>query len=79
MEPTDHLLALRRHGIRVDAVLHDPGAMLRLEQAELDRHAVLSIPRTLCSGDNRTEHDPVQLRYAIGELLRPRATSTVVD
>ena len=77
MTAIDHLRVLRRHNIRVDAVLFDPEATLRFEPAALARYGVQPIPRALRSKVNHARHDPSRLRAVIGELISSRPTSTV--
>jgi uncharacterized cofD-like protein len=69
---TDHLLALRLHGIRVDAVLHDPSATLVVDISELAAIGVESVPRPLRSASDPGTHDPERLHAALSELLTPR-------
>ena len=73
---SDHLRALRRHGVRVDAALYDPEATLRLEPAVLARYGVAPIPRALRSSDHAV-HDPDRLRSALRELFSSLPTSTL--
>jgi uncharacterized cofD-like protein len=68
MTGDDHLAALRRHGVRVDAALFDPRAELRLDAGQLEADDVQPMPRPL-QGPRRGVHDPRLLRAAIGELL----------
>ncbi|MFZ1994062.1 MAG: 2-phospho-L-lactate transferase CofD family protein, partial [Solirubrobacteraceae bacterium] len=68
----DHLLALRMHGVRVDAVLHDPSAMLAFDASELAAIGVESVTRPLRSAPDPGSHDPERLRAALSELLAPR-------
>jgi uncharacterized cofD-like protein len=77
MAAGDHLLALRSHGIRVDAVMHDPSATLRFDPAELTRYGVESVPRALRNAANPGLHDPERLRSALLGLIRSRPTGTV--
>lgn len=72
----DHLRALRLHGVRVDAVLYDPAATLRLEGAALARYGVAPIPRALRSSDDHAVHDPDRLRSALRELFSSIPTGT---
>ena len=60
--------ALRRHGVRLDAVLYDPAASLRLEVRQFHAEGVQTIPRDLI-GATRETHDPELLRVALSELL----------
>lgn len=73
----DHLLALRLHGVRVDAVMHDPSATLAFDPGELKKYGVDSVPRKLRETDNPALHDPASLRLALRELIGSRPTSTV--
>lgn len=68
MTGDDHLAALRRHGVRVDAALFDPGAELHLDGGQLEADGVQPMPRPL-QGARRGVHDRRLLRAAIGELL----------
>jgi uncharacterized cofD-like protein len=68
MAASDHLGALRRHGVRVDAALYDPRAELHFEAAELAGERVEALPRPL-QGHHRGTHDPALLRAAVQELL----------
>ena len=69
---TDHVLALRAHGVRVDAVLHDPLATLAFDAAELAAIGVGSVTRPLRSASERGSHDPELLHAAVTELLASR-------
>jgi uncharacterized cofD-like protein len=64
----DHLAALRRHGVRVDAALFDPRGELHLDARQLENAQVRPIPRPLL-GARRGVHDQGLLRAAIGQLL----------
>ena len=77
MTALDHLLALRLHGIRLDAVLHDPSAMLAFDAETLTSHGVQSTPWELRDPANPTAHDPDQLRSALRGLIGSRPTSAV--
>ena len=68
MTGDDHLTALLRHGVRVDAALFDPRAELQLDAQRLADEDVRSMPRPLL-GPGRGVHDQSLLRAAIGELL----------
>ena len=68
MSGDDHLAALRRHGVRVDAALFDPRAELQLDAPRLEDDDVRPISRPL-QGARRGIHDQRLLRAAIGELL----------
>ena len=67
----EHLEVLRLHGVRVDAVLHDPSAALKVDPAELERHGVESIARPLTSARRRAVHSRERLRSALTALLEP--------
>ena len=66
----DHLLLLRLHEVRVDAVLHDPTATLSFDAAELSALGVASVMHPLQSKTNPGTHDPQLLRAALSRLLR---------
>ena len=68
MTGDDHLAALLRHGVRVDAALFDPRAELHLNARQLDDDHVRQMPRPLL-GPRRGVHDQRLLRAAIGGLL----------
>ena len=76
MAGADHLAALRRHGVRVDAALFDPGADLHLDARELEDDHVAPIPRPL-RGTRRGVHDQALLRAAIGELLEADGAAAI--
>jgi 2-phospho-L-lactate transferase/gluconeogenesis factor (CofD/UPF0052 family) len=73
----DHLLALRLHGIRVDAAMHDPSATLTLDPADLSRYEVESLPRKLRSAGDPALHDVAGLRRALSEQICSTSTSPV--
>jgi uncharacterized cofD-like protein len=73
----DHLLALRLHGIRVDAAMHDPSATLALDPADLSRYEVESLPRKLRSAGDPALHDVTGLRRALSEQIGSTSTSPV--
>jgi 2-phospho-L-lactate transferase/gluconeogenesis factor (CofD/UPF0052 family) len=75
MSTTDQIRALELHGVRVDAVLHDPLAPLRLDARELEAHGVRSIARALRRGGDSTVHDPRLLRGALQDLIGPRRSA----
>ena len=68
MAGEDHLAALRRHGVRVDAALFDPRAELALNRQRLEDERVRPMPRPLLSA-RRGVHDQRLLRAAIDELV----------
>jgi uncharacterized cofD-like protein len=73
----DHLLALRLHGIRVDAVMHDPEAMLGFDADKLASYRVVSVPRELRKTANPAVHDPELLRLALARLIGSETASAV--
>jgi uncharacterized cofD-like protein len=77
MAAIDQLLALRSHGIRVDAVMHDPAATFTFDPAELTGYGVESVPRELRSTTDPGVHDPDRLRLALRRLIGSRPTSSV--
>jgi len=84
MAAPDHLAALRSHGVRVDAVLYDPGARLCFTSGQLESEQLRVLARPL-SAHRPDVHDPVLLDRALDDLvgrpvdarrrLRPRACS----
>ncbi|MBV8927530.1 MAG: YvcK family protein [Mycobacteriaceae bacterium] len=68
MSALSHLAALQRHGVRVDAVLYDPGAQLAFAPRQLARRQIEAIPCSLCDGQPGI-HDPVLLRRALRTIL----------
>jgi uncharacterized cofD-like protein len=78
MSARRHLSVLRRHGVRVDAVLYDPESELAFAPGELARQGVDGLPFPLQTA-RRGVHDPELLRAALTELRAERpATSTAV-
>ena len=75
MTAIDHLRVLTAHGVRVDAVLHDPSAPLRFDASELEGEGVDSIARPLRAGGENAGHDPEKLRAALEELIGSRAST----
>jgi uncharacterized cofD-like protein len=79
----DQLDALRRHGVRVDAVLYDPAADLRLEPELLAAAGVQPIAHDLGARRARTHgrellagtHDRELLAAALAELIDGSPTS----
>ena len=71
---TDHVIALRLHGVRVNAVLHDPSATLACDASELAAIGVQSVTRPLRSASDPGKHDPELLHAALTELLVSDAT-----
>jgi uncharacterized cofD-like protein len=76
---TDHLSALRNHGVRVDDVLYDPEARLHFTPASLARNRIAGFAWPLQAG-RRAVHDPRLLGAALESLFSaPRNTvSTVI-
>jgi uncharacterized cofD-like protein len=68
MTGRDHLAALRRHGVRVDTALYDPGAELKFESEQLAGERVRAVQRPLRSEQSGI-HEPVLLRAALMELF----------
>lgn len=77
MTAIDHLLALRLHGIRVDAVMHDPAATLGFDGDELASYAVEPVPRELRRADNPARHDPERLHLALAGWIGSRPPSAI--
>jgi uncharacterized cofD-like protein len=69
MTATDHLLLLRLHGVRVDAVLHDPSAELGFNAEEMSALGVESVVHSLRSASDSGTHDPELLHAALTRLL----------
>ena len=69
MSATDHLLVLRLHEVRVDAVLHDPSATLAFDMSELSALGVDSVSRPVQSASDPGRHDPELLHAALTGLL----------
>jgi hypothetical protein len=76
MSAIDHLLVLRRHGVRVDVVLHDASATLKFDPTELAVHGVESVSRRLGRGATPARHDPDRLRSALAALIGARPAGT---
>jgi len=78
---SDHVDALRRHGLRPDVVLVDPSAGMRIEavrgQVDDGIPDVELVERPL-AGRNGLVHDPVRLAEALSDLLasNPRGQRT---
>ena len=64
MTAADHLAALRRHGVRVDAVLFDPTATLHFAPDDEALEGRPALSRRL-SSHHRGEHDPALLHAAL--------------
>lgn len=69
MTATDHLLLLRLHEVRIDAVLHDPDSALAFDPSELSALGVESIACPVQSTSEPGTHDPERLHAALTELL----------
>jgi uncharacterized cofD-like protein len=65
----DHVVALRLHGVRVDAVLHDPSAALAFNPLDLAVIGIESMTRPLRHASDPAKHDPALLYAALAELL----------
>lgn len=76
MSALDHLRALRRHGVRIDEVIHDPGAELHFTPAQLARARLDGVPRRL-RGVDPDLHEPELLRRALHELFATRSPATI--
>ena len=68
MTAEDHLSALRTHGVRVDGVLYDPKAKLRLDAATLARHGLPGFAHPLQAG-RLPVHDAGLLGAALDSLF----------
>ncbi|HEY3775906.1 MAG TPA: uridine diphosphate-N-acetylglucosamine-binding protein YvcK [Solirubrobacteraceae bacterium] len=66
----EHLSALRHAGVRVDAVLHDPGAPLHLTAEEIARAAVPVCEGRLAAAVQLSAHDPARLRSALRDVVK---------
>lgn len=62
------LAVLRRHRVRVDAVLYDPRARLRADAQQLRADGVEPMPRRM-TGDPPVTHVSLLLRAALADLL----------
>lgn len=67
----EEFAALRRHGVRIDAVLYDPMAGIRLDAERLRDQGVETIPRRL-GASTRGSHDTQLLRSALAQLVAAR-------
>lgn len=67
-----HLDALRREGVRVDGVLHDPSAAVHLAPADVARAGVVAVARRLSAARTPGAHDPRRLRGALRDIIRER-------
>jgi len=73
----DHLLALRRHGVRADVVLHDPSATLKFDACALEAWGVQSATRDLRSKTDSSLHDPTKLGAILDEMIASSAKDAV--
>jgi 2-phospho-L-lactate transferase/gluconeogenesis factor (CofD/UPF0052 family) len=64
-----HLGALRRAGVRVDAVLQDPEAAVHLTPDEIAHAAVEVHEGALADDDRQGAHDLTRLRSALQEVV----------
>jgi uncharacterized cofD-like protein len=64
----EHLLALRRHGVEVDACLFDPGAGLPVDAQQFAREGVVALAHPMRCGHDGV-HDPELLGLALRRLL----------
>jgi uncharacterized cofD-like protein len=71
MTAADHLAALRRHGVRVDAVLFDPAATLHFTPGQLEAAHVRALAYPLVSSDHG-RHDSVLLSAALNDVFQGR-------
>jgi uncharacterized cofD-like protein len=72
MSAVDHLATLRRHGVRVDAVLFDPAAQLHFSPRQLEATGLRALGYPLL-GSLPGRHDPALLRAALHDLFGPRS------
>jgi uncharacterized cofD-like protein len=72
--PGDHGEVLRRHGVRVDAVLYDPAVMLQRPADQLARSGAELIPHRL-TGPVPGVHDQDLLCAALAEIIGAGITS----
>jgi uncharacterized cofD-like protein len=68
LSASDHLAALRSHGVRFDTLVYDPAAELRFDPAALARYGAAAIPSPL-RGRQDGVHDVTLLRAALSDLL----------
>ena len=69
MSARNHLAVLRRHGVRVDAVLYDPWAALSFAPEQLVRSHIEPISYPLQAAGETGIHCPALLRDALTETL----------
>jgi len=75
MTAIEHVRVLRLHGVRVDAVLHDPSAPLRFDASELEGEGVESLARSLRADGESSAYDPERLRAALEEVIGSGASA----
>lgn len=68
MTAYDHLAALRRHRVRLDAVLYDPAAKLHFDPEQLAVRGYQPLAHPLRSAQSGA-HDPALLRDALEQLF----------
>jgi uncharacterized cofD-like protein len=68
LDGTEHLRVLIDHGVRVDAVLHDPAAALAVSETAVRSLGVAPVAASVATGDG-TGHDPAKLAQALAALL----------
>jgi uncharacterized cofD-like protein len=73
MGPCEHLDALRQHapGLRVDAVIADPGSVDDVDELADRTHAAGGrlLLRQVRRGDGTSRHDPLRLAAAISDVV----------
>ncbi|HYB28975.1 MAG TPA: uridine diphosphate-N-acetylglucosamine-binding protein YvcK [Solirubrobacteraceae bacterium] len=74
MSAADHLGSLRRHCVRVDAVVYDPASQLRFSPAALAAADLPGFAYPLMS-EQPHRHDPVLLSAALHDLISARAAA----
>ena len=68
MTALDHLEALRRHRVRVDAVLYDRISDLAFAPGELERRGLPALARSL-RDENPAVHNPTRLHGALRDVF----------
>jgi uncharacterized cofD-like protein len=68
LDGTDHLRVLLDHGLRVDTLLHDPGAGLAVDETTVRQLGVAPVGAAIAARDG-TGHDPGKLASALAALL----------
>jgi uncharacterized cofD-like protein len=72
MSALAHLRALRRHGVRIDTVIHDPEAEVHFTSAQLAHARLDGVSRRL-QGTEPDSHEPELLRHVLHELFATRS------